>query len=185
MRELGEISDGLIGLAPPAEPPPGFDDRVVRTITARRSVRGGGPVHRRVLQAAAAVAVVGMVGGGAWFAGSQSGAQPSRPGLPAGGGRALTAALMVGRRAVGRVVVTTGAEPWISMAVQGLSTGGMVRCQVGEAGGKIVTVGSFRITGGYGYWAAPLPNRSQVRSVRLAKGGGTIVAFADVPRVSR
>ena len=63
-------------------------------------------------------------------------------------------------RAVGDVVLRTGRDPWISMAVReppGSAVTGAVTCRLRLRGDAPWVAGTFPLTGGDGYWAAPVP----------------------------
>ena len=54
-----------------------------------------------------------------------------------------------------------------------------VICQLTDRAGRVITVGSFRVTGGDGYWGSPEPDQpSAITSARLITTGGTVLATA-------
>jgi hypothetical protein len=53
-----------------------------------------------------------------------------------------------------------------------------VLCQLETADGKITTVGSFRLTDGYGSWGGPWTSAAKVTGARLVTPGGTVLASA-------
>jgi predicted anti-sigma-YlaC factor YlaD len=170
--ELADVSEGLVSLIPPAEPPPGFESRVMASIT-----RPAAPRERRWhegvgLRAAAAVVVLALVAAGSWVMGTRQHSSG-----PAG---VATASLVAQHRQVGQVVVLGGAEPSISMAVDVGTSSVTVRCQVRLAGGGVTTVGTFHIVGGYGYWSAALPSGDSVRGAQLVTGDGHVLASAQI-----
>lgn len=205
---MSDAADRLLDLAPPVDPPPGFESRVLASLAA---VRAGEPEipaevgpppaevvarrppgraarghHRLLPVAAAAIAGLG-VAAGAWALGFGTSGSPGHPSgtvaptaVPAGG-HVVRASLMAGGRAVGDVVLRTGRDPWISMAVRqapGGLDGGTVTCRLRTLGGGTAVVGSFTLTGGSGYWAAPVPTTRPVRAAQLVDAAGRVVASA-------
>ena len=69
----------------------------------------------------------------------------------------VTAELSADQHPVGEVIIYTGADPWMSMAVQADLGVATVRCQLRTRDGSTTTLGSFSLSDGYGYWATPLP----------------------------
>jgi hypothetical protein len=54
-----------------------------------------------------------------------------------------------------------------------------VICQVEGSDGRFTTIGSFRLSGGYGYWGSPDPVTSgQLTGARLVTTTGTVLATA-------
>lgn len=209
-RELGQLSDvadGLVDLAPPAEPPAGFESRVLEALPADRPLGSGdrGPAdttstgrrparvagRRRLLQAAAVVVAAGLAAGG-WALGARStgraagGSGTGSASVPGGArpsGHVMTAALVAGQRSVGEVVLQTGRYPWISMALEASPNGpeaGTVTCRVRTRAGRLVVLGSFTFAGGYGYWAAPVPTASPVEAAQLVDRDGRVIASATL-----
>jgi hypothetical protein len=59
---------------------------------------------------------------------------------------------------------------------------GTVICQVEGPDGRLTTVGSFQLSGGYGYWGSPDPvTNGQVTGARLITTTGTVLATATFP----
>ena len=55
-----------------------------------------------------------------------------------------------------------------------------VVCQLTDRAGLVITVGSFRVTAGDGYWGSPEPDQpSAIISARLITTGGTVLATAS------
>lgn len=207
-RELAAtvtVVEDLAALAPPVEPPAGFDQRVLAAltpavdrpptpspVTALSEGRSQGrpearPIRRRAPRrsrpllalAAALVLLAGMAG---WAIGHTS---PSHP-APAD---VAAASLRAGPDVVGRVLLAGGAHPWLAMAVRSDPSWGTpgataVRCQVETPGGAMVTVGTFALSAqGYGYWSAPVPPGTVVVGARLIDPLGGVVAAATFPAV--
>lgn len=170
LRAMTEVADGLLELVPPAEPPVGFEERVLAvTQPAPRTVRRRWPR----LVAAAAVVAVALAGGWA-LAGRLS--SPA----PAGNGAVETAALRAGNRTVGQVVLVEHAHPWMSLRLDAGPHDVTVRCQVVGNDGRKVTVGTFWVADGRGYWAATLPADLSVSKAQLLLPGGRVLAAATI-----
>lgn len=171
LRGLGDAADGLVHLVPAVEPPEGFEQRVVASLSGRPRRRPG---QRALVAAAAAVVVV--AGAAAGLAVTVGGHRPA----PAAA--VYTGRLVAGRRAVGQVVLVDDAQPWVSVSVR--PPGGVhdVRCELVERGGQVVTVGTFAVTGGSDHWAASAwTGRGAVRGAVLVDvATGRVVARAQL-----
>ncbi len=175
LRQLSDVADGLAALAPATEPPAGFESRLLASLAAsQRASRR--PLRRRtpLLVAAAAVLAV-LIGVGGWLIGDRNAHAPT-----AAGGALITAELLANHQPVGDVIIATGQYPWISMAVQVDPGVGTVRCQLRMKDGSAVTVGSFHLVDGVGYWAAPVTaDSSPVDGAQLVDAGDHVLASAS------
>lgn len=154
IEQIRQIGDQLLDLVPDAEPPLGFDQRVLSALapplaSAPRHAQGGRPrlTKVRVLVAAAAAVVLAVVG-------ATAASLSSRHHYPHP--VELTSVLRQGGRDVGSVYVG-GNPPWVTMTVRNLSITGPVFCQLISSDGTITTVGSFQLVDGSGSWGAPDP----------------------------
>ncbi|MHB9856789.1 hypothetical protein [Streptomyces sp. YIM S03343] len=173
VRDLAPMADGLLDLVPAAEPPPGFESRVLRRmgLPARPPWRRR---HRlgRVLAAAAAAAALAL---GGWAVGSAS--------APTTHSALRIAVLTAQGRHIGEAYAYTGPSPWLYMNLDAgkVTDDPTVRCQVVRADGSISTVGTFRLDDGYAHWGGPFPARSSpVTAVRLLTPDGSVLATASV-----
>ena len=155
---LTEVGMDLLGLVPDAEPPLGFDRRVLAHAVPprRRSVKTW--VASSVAAAAAAAAVLVSVLHG-------SSAHP----------RQVLATLTSDGRSVGSVY-TEGHPQWLEMTVNDPGTSGPVTCYVVTPGGQLVRLGTFDLVNGKGYWGAPLDQAGSgtVKGVELVAAGHVI-----------
>jgi hypothetical protein len=187
VRQLTETGEGLLGLLPSIEPPAGFESRVVARLgtAGQRRARGGSAVPRRPkltrrMLAAAAVALAAVASGlGGW---GLRGATSS----PAAGNTRTAASLYsaplttASHLTAGMVYLYDGSPRWMYMSVKIGSVNGTVICQLIERDGHITTVGSFRLTGGYGYWGSPdHVDADTVKGARLTTANGTVLATAS------
>ncbi len=179
LEELTLVADRLVHVAAEADPPLGFETRVVehmRERPSRRPRRGA-----RVLLAVAAAAVVAFGVGWATHPGTGT---PPRTATPGAGERPATAALVARGRTVGVVAVYAGGgsehgPSWMSMSVGASPWTGRVWCTVTSADGHVRTVGSFSLAAGYGNWIAPLPvPAGSVRSAAMVGPDGKVLAAA-------
>ena len=165
------LGDDLMEVIPAAEPPPGFDRRVIESLHSRRRPR------RRLLMGGtaaalggAAVAIVLVLTSGSH--------PPSR----------IKADLVAGSRAVGSVY-TDGKPPYLWVTVKNTGESGTVSCQVVRADGSAVTLGSFDLVEGSGSWATPEPpDLGRIASVQLVAADGKVLAqatFSGEPSGSR
>ena len=216
--ELTSVGDGLLALVPGAEPPVGFEDRVLSRmgITAggaassaptapipvarvsaprqlaaplppapapvdelgqRRAWRGAGR-WLPLTAAAAAIALVFGFGGWAVGLGGQGGSPASVPqaAAPLLHGTLLSA----DHKSMGHVWAWPGKPSWLYMDVEVQQHTGMtVTCQVQQADGTTVTVGTFTLSNGYGHWGAPAPVGTGEKA-RLVDSDGTVLASATL-----
>jgi anti-sigma factor RsiW len=146
----------------------------------RRRARRG---TRRWLPVAAAAAAIALVFGfGGWAMGlnnqgSQSSANPPAPvATPLLKGTLLSA----DHKSVGHVWAWQGKPSWVYMDVEVEQPTGMsVTCQVQQADGSAVTVGTFTLSNGYGHWGAPAPV-GKGEKARLLDSEGAVIASATL-----
>ncbi|MGH3124117.1 MAG: zf-HC2 domain-containing protein [Streptosporangiaceae bacterium] len=201
VRQLTATGEGLLGLLPSVEPPAGFEARVMDRLglaapapspasraswisrmsllgrkTAPRAAPGQArPASRtrRALALAAVTLAVVAAGLGGWGL---------RPGTPAPAGTPLSSAtlLSASHQAAGKIFLYKGSSRWLYMSVDMPAGNGRVICEVESGDGHITTVGSFRLTGGRGYWGSPVPaTHGPLTGARLVGPGGTVLATAS------
>jgi hypothetical protein len=185
VRQLTMTGEQMLGLLPTAEPPAGFETRVMDRLglTApapqplhrrrRRPAWGHEFSPRRVLAAAAVVvALLGAALGG-W--GLHAATAPTAS-------ASLTSATLVAARDhdhVGQVFVFNGQPRWMYMSVDLESGNDTVICQLVGKDGHITTVGSFRLADGYGSWGSPAwTGDGAPVGARLVSADGTVLATA-------
>jgi hypothetical protein len=170
VSSLTQIGDRLLTLVPGAEPPVGFEDRVMQGIgfPAQRATR---PPRRRwwpmAVAAAAIVAVVFGIGG--WAVANLTDHSTD-----------MRFAQFRGRddRQIGQVFTYGGTPPWVYMSVTD-ATATTVTCQLMERNGKIVSIGSFELSGGKGIWGHKVDvDPSTVIGARLVTDHGAVLATA-------
>jgi hypothetical protein len=135
--------------------------------------QGWAGAPRRVLAAAAVAVAVVLAGVGGWGLHGAASA-------PAASALSSAPLLTASHQTAGQVFFYDTGSRWVYMSVD-LQSGdnGMVRCQVQGQDGQFVTVGSFRLANGYGYWGSPVPASSgQLASARLVTSTGTVLASA-------
>jgi hypothetical protein len=202
VRQLTVTGEELVGLLPAIEPPAGFETRVMERLglatpapaparqlsPARRFgrnvadwVAGGwmgsaGPGRPRRLLAAAATAVAVIVAGlGGWGLRTATSSPPSSP---------LSSAVLLtaSHQSAGTIYFYDSGSRWLYMSVNlgpGAAQNGTVLCQVEGPDGHITTIGSFRLTDGYGYWGSPDPaTNGPLTGARLVTPTGAILATA-------
>lgn len=174
LEGLSVVADNLLALAPEIEPPWGFESRLARRLRTDALARRHAP-RRRVLVAALAAIVLLALGIGAGALATRGGA----PATPSATSRPVEARLTSGRQVVGDVIVSSGSRPWVVMTIDSGPWSGSVTCEVVLAGGKVLTMGTFRLADGYGAWGYPLSApRDEVRGARLVSSRGVVLARA-------
>jgi anti-sigma-K factor RskA len=187
VRQLTTTGEELLGLLPFAEPPAGFETRVMDRLgfaasapqplrhRRRRPAWSHGFSPRRAL--AAAAVVVGVLGAalGGWGLHASTAPEASS---------ALTTGKMVAtddHSQVGQVFVYNGEKRWMYMTVDLESGNDTVICQLVGENGHITTVGSFRLADGYGSWGSPAwTGDGPPVGARLVTANGTVLATATI-----
>jgi hypothetical protein len=143
--------------------------------SARPARPGGTARLRRALGAT----VLGLALFAAGFGGWRIGAGSPSPATSAGP-LTSTTLLSATHRNVGRVFLYSGTSRWMYMSVDLGSGDETVTCQVIGTDGRLTTIGSFQLTGGYGGWGSPDPgNAGTVHGARLVGSDGTVLATAS------
>ena len=199
VRQLTVAGEELVGLLPAIEPPAGFETRVMERLglgtpapdpvrqlsPARRfgrkladwiggwTGRGGVSYPRRILSTAAVAAAVIVAGLGGWGLHAATSSPAASP-------LSSAALLTASHQTAGKVYFYDGDHRWLYMSVDIGSAGNdTVICQVEGPDGRMTTVGSFRLSGGYGYWGSPDPVTSgPLTGARLVTTTGTVLATA-------
>ena len=171
VEDMAELGDSLLLLAPLAEPPAGFETRLLerRAAPARLGARRRRRLSVAVAGLAAALVVAAGTSLGLAFGGG-SGFQVLHPAaMAANGGRFLdVAVLSEGGAQVGEAFLYAGSPSWIFMTVDGASGHGPLTCEVRTRAGATTALGSFTPSLAYRAWGATIPVRAdQVRSVVL------------------
>lgn len=176
---LTRTGDRLVELVPSAEPPAGFEDRVMAALVPSASRR-----RRWWVPAAAVVVAIALLGGG-WTLG-----RATRPGTALGAGSAtravLFAPLTAGGQEVGQAFLYRGQPSWIYFSLDidsdtksGATTSGTVRCELVRRDGSTVPVGEFHLDKGYGGWGAPVTvDYSSLAAAQVIDSTGATLATA-------
>lgn len=185
LAQLSDLADGLVALLPPAEPPTGFESRVMDALPApddapttsiapaAPSCRATRPRRSLLAAAAAAVLVTSLAGG--WALGHistvdtppPSATGPARPDVAPRAGDAVAGPRVVRfaslttdtGQVVGRAYAYPGQPPWLYMAVDTDTDTGesTVSCELLHRHGPPTPVGTFTLDQGYAVWATPAP----------------------------
>ena len=207
VRRLAVTGEELVGLLPAIEPPAGFETRVMERLgvgtptpdparqlsPARRfglkladwigggwTGRGGVSYPRRMLSAAAVTAAVIVAGLGGWGLHAATSSPAASP-------LSSAAFLTASHQTAGKIYFYDAGHRWLYMSVDipsgsGAAGNGTVICQVEGPDGHLTTVGSFRLTGGSGYWGSPDPvTNGPLTGARLVTTTGTVLATATFP----
>jgi hypothetical protein len=176
VRRLTLTGEDLLGLLPGIEPPAGFETRVMSRL-GLAGERARRPWTRWMLAAAAGTVIAAACGLGGW---GLRGAISSPPPASRAQASLYSAPLTtVSHLTAGNVFLYDGKPRWLYMSVKIGSGNGTVICQLVGRDGHITTVGSFRLTGGYGYWASPdHVDPDAVKGARLTSMNGTVLATA-------
>jgi len=97
----------------------------------------------------------------------------------------VTAQLLSSRGDIGEVVIGSGRQPWVSMAVHSSLGDSLISCELRTTSGRTIDIGSFWLSNGAGYWASALQSRSvTITRAQLVDGSGKVVATATIPALS-
>lgn len=171
VASLSDVADQLVTLTPAAEPPAGFETKVLSSLRPAPALTGRRLRLRAPLWIAAALLLAVAVGA-AGFALGRSGRSSG------GSSQVATAALVQRGQDVGEVIATEGSHPWVYMSIDTASSTTRLTCEVRESDGSVVTLGSFSLENGSGYWGAPLPAGKTPSGALLVDAAGNTVATA-------
>ena len=178
LEQLSIVADTMLQLTPEAEPPLGFDERLVERLRADGPLASPRRLRRTTLFAAAAAAAVVAIALGAGI-GTLATNRPDGGASQSALAGLTTAQLTSAGRVLGEVFVSHGTPAWLFMTIDSDAASGVVKCTVSLADGTVETVGTFRLSGGYGAWGSPLSAEpGEVRSAQLVAADGTVLARA-------
>jgi predicted anti-sigma-YlaC factor YlaD len=179
LERLAAIADDMLVLAPEGEPPPGFEARVLRAMTAR-------PPKRRWFPRRLALPAVGLAGAAlasavllVSFNDDRQLATQYRQALSAAHGSAFAAVPLrdTARSAHGSVSLYKGSPSWLVVTVDGAARKRIASAEIVSRSGRRVTLRAFRLTAGVWGGALPIPF-DQVASVQLLGDQGSSVLAA-------
>jgi hypothetical protein len=179
LERLSLVADALLSLAPEVEPPVGFELRLAERLQSPAGPRRGHlPRHRRAVVLAVAAVVLAILGFGL---GAFVGPPSMNVRSPSVQANLTSAKLSSHGHVMGEVMVSSGTPAWMFMTVDAGAWSSEVTCEVTLASGKVVTIGVFKLSNGYGAWGAPLPAAAhEVRSARLVSPDGSVLASAQL-----
>ena len=167
LTELNQAVDTLLALPGGAEPPVGFETKVMERIRLARPRTL--QRLRPVAYAAAAIVIVLSAVGWAVEHRDSSSSHPT----PIMAERALVAN---GAR-VGAVYVYTGTPTWMFVKVNDAHAPATVRCVVITSSNARRTIGTYALVAGRGGWGASVPVAfSKMSGLELTSTSGTVIA---------
>ncbi|HVT78962.1 MAG TPA: zf-HC2 domain-containing protein [Acidimicrobiales bacterium] len=157
-----EVADAVLGLAPLAEPPVGFEAKVLSRVQGASAPRRGRRVALRLLAAAAALLVVGLGLG--------------RLSAPSTSRDLHTVALRAKGTYVGKAWVHAGTPGWIYVDMRSDESYPSLTLQVVDQSGHVTPVGDLALRAGHGTLGArsPVPVAT-IRTIRMIEPDGSIV----------
>jgi hypothetical protein len=166
--QLAEIGDALLLLAPPADPPLGFESRLAARLSSVRPRRGR---WLRPVGLAAAAAILAAILTAAVLS-------------PNDHGDMVTATLASSRSGenVGHVWAYDGDRDWMFMTIENpWAADNPYICEAVLRDGRTVRLGRFQAHDGNGAWGQPIDvSVHDVRTVRVRTPDGTVVATATL-----
>lgn len=180
VRQLSLTGEEMLGLLPSREPPEGFESRVMDRLGVATKQKKRLNWSRRMLTTAAVALGVVACGIGGWGLRGATG--------PASGGGSTAQAplreatlLTAAHQKAGKIYLYDGSPRWLYMGVDTQAGGNdTVVCQLVARSGRIITIGSFKLDGGYGAWGSPDPvAAADVTGARITSMNGTVLATAS------
>ena len=170
LGELVQVGDRLVGLAPEAEPPPGFEQRVLARAAAGSHRR---PRRRPWIAAIAAVSLVvaGVVG---WLVFAPDEDRPA--------GLEQAALRTADGDAVGRLLVGGDVDRAVVLRLDRYREGVAYTCQLVLDDGAVVDVGRWTVHPGRepAWWAGTVETSAPIVEARILGPGGTVWARGEV-----
>ncbi|MDE3064258.1 MAG: zf-HC2 domain-containing protein [Acidobacteriota bacterium] len=169
---LTTTADSLVHLPVAVDPPLGFESRVMERIT-----RSSAPVierRRRILQWAAALALVAGAIGAGWAVGRTVAGGPPAKSADA---PVIERSLVAGQRTVGSVWVDTGPTSWMFVSLDLPGATATVRCEIVTTSGHRDLVGTYALETGHAAWGTALSVPwSSVKTVEITSASGARLA---------
>ena len=170
VADFAEIVDGLMLVAPEAEPPVGFEDHALRAMLEQRRPKR----RKRTLFAVATLIIVTIaltVASVRVIDGFLAPLDPPRAGN-----------LVAKGAVVGKAVLVSGNHPWVMVSVEGGLPDGRYRAELLDPKGDSPLVGEFDVLGGRGAWNVPeAKGVATAVQVRILDSNGAEVARAVLP----
>jgi hypothetical protein len=186
VEELSESADQLLFAYRPADPPAGFEARVMTRLGAElgrgrstgRSRRRSWRIAAAVVAAAAAIVSLALIAGGLFDGAttrSSHVAAAQHPGLR------TVALISADGRPMGDVSAYSGTPAWFFLRVDRGTESDTYQCVLDIEGGKSVWIGPMVVSRGQGGWGEHVNvDASQVRAARLVDDNGRTVATATL-----
>jgi hypothetical protein len=175
LETLAGVADSLVELAPHAEPPVGFESRLVNRYHAESR-----PIVRRatrVVALAAAALVLVAVG----FTLTNNGSPLRSTSPPTHSAAPMSATLTSQGRNLGHLWISSGTPAWIYMSLDDANWTGTAWCSVTLKDGRVLDVGVFTVDHGYGAWAARVDASSAaLKSAQVTDASGHVLASATL-----
>lgn len=170
VADFAEIVDGLMLVAPEAEPPVGFEDHALRAMLDQRRPRR----RKRALAALAILVIITIALSVAAVRVVDGFLAPSDP--------PRAADLIAKGAVVGKVALVAGTNPWVMVSVESGLPDGRYRAELVDIKGDNPLVGEFDVLSGRGAWVvAQARGLETVVQVRILNNAGTEVARATLP----
>jgi Putative zinc-finger len=195
VEQLSVAADSILEVVPAAEPPIGFEVRLMERLDASRArARALKPRHRfrqrrfgmdRFGQSAlvfASLALLAALGVGiGWLTWGSSAPTTGSAFGTTKAGHLAEAQLVSAGRPVGEVYVYTGQQNWLFMSLSDQSPwSGEATCEARLANGSTVVLGKFWMSDGNGAWAVPLQSgTARIKSATVLATDGTVLARAQ------
>jgi hypothetical protein len=175
LEALSAATDRLVALAPQAEPPVGFESRLVDRYHAEsRRVP-----HRTIRFIALAAAALALLAVG--FSLGNNGPSQGGTSLPTYNAAPISATLTSHGRSLGHLWIGSGTPAWIYMSLDDANWTGTAWCSVTLKNGHVLDVGVFTMVHGYGAWAARVDASSgALRSAQVTDATGHVLASATL-----
>lgn len=173
LQGLTASTDSLLHLPVGAEPPVGFESRVMERIKIEKL--SPAPRDRRLGVLLSLAAAIVLFSFGVGWATNDLATRPAT--RPAASGGIEQRALQSSGHTVGLVYAYTGRSSWMFVTLDAPGAPASVNCVVITKDGERRYIGTFRLAAGKGAWGTPLPvTFRSVRNVELTSMTGSVVA---------
>lgn len=183
VEDAVRVGEHLLELSPHAEPPVGFESRVVARHHATAAPRKRTERRRWIGLGAglgAAATAAGLFLGFGFSGGQGPGTHQTGTIAAPAASKTRVALLMSGHREVGHVVLVTGKPSWVFMTVTMDGPAQTVTCQLVTTAGRHIDLGRFSLSDGYlASWSSPVHlEASSIKGVQLVTTGGRVLSQA-------
>jgi hypothetical protein len=189
---LTTTADELLGLLPGAEPPPGFEKRVLASLDpAGAPRRPTAHSHRWPTTAAASTLALMLISAGFLLGSSVPTSVPPDQSSEPGTRTVLYAPLTNHSHEIGQAYLEPNQPSWVYLSLSAdVQSDVTLRCMITEPDGVGASLGTFNLDHGHGGWSIPTPiQRDGMIVATVIDGAGRVIGSAhfapEIAQVSK